>query len=67
MLTNAPIKTPPLAVGSMPCRSRAVMSIKRCGLTTFSFIRSTRLVPPAIKRVDSSAMFTASLTDAGLW
>ena len=47
--TPAPIRSPPPARGSMPRGSNPVTSTSRSGTATPSFIRSTRLVPPARK------------------
>ncbi len=44
----APIRNPPSAVGSVLSSPRRVTSIKRVGASTSSFIKSRRLVPPAM-------------------
>src|SRR6201991_273713 len=43
--SNAPMRSPSLV--SMPRNGRSLMSRTRCGVRTLSFIRSTRVVPPA--------------------
>src|SRR3569833_3393723 len=45
--SSAPIRRPSLV--SMPRNGSALMSRTCCGVTTLSFIRSTRVVPPARK------------------
>ena len=42
------MRKPPALVSSISASGRPVMSMSRRGLATFSFIRSMRLVPPAM-------------------
>src|SRR5687768_8086542 len=58
--SSAPSRSPSLV--SMPRRGSALMSSTCCGVSTLSFIRSTRVVPPA-RNVPGSA--SASSTVAG--
>src|SRR5207249_2826377 len=58
------MRSPPSAVSSTDLRGSREMSISREGRSTFSFIRSMRLVPPAMNlAVGSAAIWrTASAT-----
>ena len=59
--SSAPSRSPSLV--SMPRRGSALMSSTCCGVSTLSFIRSTRVVPPARNVPPDSAR--ASSTVAG--
>src|SRR5690606_14801524 len=49
----APMRTPPSSVLSMSPSGKALMSTTCLGRSTFSFIRSTSVVPPARKRTSA--------------
>ena len=46
--TSAPIRRPPSGVGSIRFSARSLTSIRCAGVSICSFIRSSRLVPPAM-------------------
>jgi len=54
-VTNAPMRSPCSGVSSMPRSGSALMSTRFAGVSISSFIRSTRLVPPAMNLVAGRA------------
>src|SRR5436190_1761213 len=50
--TSAPTRTPPSGSGSIALSGSALMSSRTAGRSTWSFIRSTIVVPPARQRVE---------------
>src|SRR5882757_11353887 len=59
--SSAPIRSPSLV--SMPCNGSPLMSRTCCGVRTLSFIRSTRVVPPA-RNVPDEAMAASTVVGA---
>src|ERR671916_1623166 len=59
--SSAPSRSP--SVVSMPRRGSALMSSTCCGVSTLSFIRSTRVVPPA-RNVPGSASASSTVVGA---
>src|SRR5579872_4100960 len=59
--SSAPIRRPSLV--SMPRNGSALMSMTRLGVSTLSFIRSTRVVPPA-RKVPGEARAAATVAGA---
>src|SRR6267378_6445422 len=60
--TVAPILSPPSASGSILSSGRRLMSMTCAGRSTFSFIRSSSVVPPATKRVPDFAPAAIALS-----
>ena len=55
LLTSAPIRKPFSEVSSIPRSGSALMSTRWAGVSICSFIRSTKLVPPAMNLAAGSA------------
>ena len=64
--TSAPMRSPPSGVGSILSRPRPLTSIRCAGVSICSFIRSSRLVPPAMNLAPGvrAAAAAASAGDA---
>src|SRR5947207_456495 len=56
LVAIAPMRRPPLGVSTMSAKGRRWMSTRWSGVSTSSFMRSRRQVPPAMKAVGPLAV-----------